>query len=130
MQTVQALTILAIEGAQVDSEVIADLKKEAKECETVYLSPDPDREGEAIAWHIASLLPPKTNILRVTFNAITKEADGTFQARAIPEDWNFSLWAAQSGLRVFATRCLNLQHHGRIGYATGVLERALLKISD
>src|ERR1700722_4833129 len=35
--------------------VVAKLKKSAKECGTVYLSPDPDREGEAIAWHIAQL---------------------------------------------------------------------------
>lgn len=55
-------------------EVIAKLKKAAKECDTVYLSPDPDREGEAIAWHIAAILPPKTNIKRVSFNAITKDA--------------------------------------------------------
>lgn len=54
--------------------VIARLKQAAKECETVYLSPDPDREGEAIAWHISEILPPKTNIKRVTFNAITKDA--------------------------------------------------------
>ena len=55
-------------------EVIAKLKKAAKECDIVYLSPDPDREGEAIAWHIQSILPPKTNIKRVSFNSITKEA--------------------------------------------------------
>lgn len=55
-------------------QVIARLKKAAKECDTVYLSPDPDREGEAIAWHISETLPPKTNIKRVTFNSITKDA--------------------------------------------------------
>lgn len=55
-------------------QVIAKLKKAAKEADTVYLSPDPDREGEAIAWHISQLLPPSTKIKRVSFNAITKEA--------------------------------------------------------
>ena len=55
-------------------QVIANLKKAAKQCDTVYLSPDPDREGEAIAWHISEILPPKTNIKRVTFNSITKDA--------------------------------------------------------
>jgi DNA topoisomerase-1 len=54
--------------------VIERLRKAAKECDTVYLSPDPDREGEAIAWHIAEILPPDTNIQRVTFNSITKDA--------------------------------------------------------
>jgi len=55
-------------------QVISKLKKAAKQCETVYLSPDPDREGEAIAWHITQVLPPQTNIKRVSFNSITKEA--------------------------------------------------------
>lgn len=55
-------------------EVINKLKKAAKQCDTVYLSPDPDREGEAIAWHIAQILPPNTLLKRVSFNSITKEA--------------------------------------------------------
>lgn len=55
-------------------EVIDRLKKAAKVADVVYLSPDPDREGEAIAWHIASILPKGTKIKRVTFNSITKEA--------------------------------------------------------
>lgn len=55
-------------------EVINKLKKAAKSCDTVYLSPDPDREGEAIAWHISQILPPNTNMKRVSFNSITKEA--------------------------------------------------------
>lgn len=55
-------------------EVIQKLKKSAKESSIVYLAPDPDREGEAIAWHIASILPPNTKFQRVTFNEITKEA--------------------------------------------------------
>src|SRR5579862_1145330 len=55
-------------------EVVERLKKAAKHADVVYLSPDPDREGEAIAWHIASLLPKGTPIKRVTFNEFTKEA--------------------------------------------------------
>ncbi|PWU16500.1 MAG: type I DNA topoisomerase [Chlamydiae bacterium] len=55
-------------------DVIDRLKKAAKQVSIVYLSPDPDREGEAIAWHIASILPKGTKFKRVTFNAITKEA--------------------------------------------------------
>ncbi|HEV3269161.1 MAG TPA: type I DNA topoisomerase [Candidatus Rhabdochlamydia sp.] len=55
-------------------DVIDRLKKAAKQVSIVYLSPDPDREGEAIAWHIASILPKGTTFKRVTFNAITKEA--------------------------------------------------------
>ncbi len=55
-------------------EVIERIKAAAKKVDIVYLSPDPDREGEAIAWHIASILPKGTKYKRVTFNAITKEA--------------------------------------------------------
>lgn len=54
-------------------EVIAKLKKAAKECQVVYLAPDPDREGEAIAWHISESLPEGTDIQRISFNAITKD---------------------------------------------------------
>jgi hypothetical protein len=50
-------------------------------------------------------------------DSITCDEDGIFQARAIPEDWNFSNWAARKGLRVFATRCLKVHHHGRAAYA-------------
>ncbi|MBI3236301.1 MAG: type I DNA topoisomerase, partial [Chlamydiales bacterium] len=55
-------------------EVIEKLKKAAKAADMVYLSPDPDREGEAIAWHIAAILPKGTKVKRVTFNAFTKES--------------------------------------------------------
>ncbi len=55
-------------------EVIDRLKKAAKEVDVVYLSPDPDREGEAIAWHISQILPKDCEFKRVTFNSITKEA--------------------------------------------------------
>lgn len=79
-------------------EVIANLKKAAKECDTVYLSPDPDREGEAIAWHIASILPAKTNIKRATFNAITKEA--VLDALAHPREIDFALVNAQQARRL------------------------------
>lgn len=55
-------------------DLINKLKEAAKSSSTVYLAPDPDREGEAIAWHIASILPKNTKIKRITFNAITKQA--------------------------------------------------------
>jgi hypothetical protein len=49
-------------------------------------------------------------------DGIRKEEDGTFQARAVPEDWNFSAWCAEQGLGVFATRCVAAKHHGRASY--------------
>jgi len=54
--------------------VIKKLKAAAKKSETIYLAPDPDREGEAIAWHVAEQLKNSKNIVRVTFNEITKTA--------------------------------------------------------
>lgn len=56
-------------------DLIKSLKKEAKNAKKVFLATDPDREGEAIAWHLAHILEiPETEVCRVTFNEITKDA--------------------------------------------------------
>ena len=56
-------------------DVVKKLKEAAKHAEQIYLAPDPDREGEAIAWHIAEVLGNDAAALhRVTFNEITKSA--------------------------------------------------------
>ena len=56
-------------------DLIKQLKKEANAAKKVYLATDPDREGEAIAWHLAYILGiPEDSVCRVTFNEITKEA--------------------------------------------------------
>lgn len=80
------------------AEVINKLKKAAKLCKTVYLSPDPDREGEAIAWHIAQILPPNTEITRISFNSITKEA--VLKAIKQPREIDLSLVNAQQARRL------------------------------
>ncbi|MEW6416921.1 MAG: type I DNA topoisomerase [Nitrospirota bacterium] len=58
--------------------IIKELKKASKDSDRVFLAPDPDREGEAIAWHIASVVSEKKSlnekIYRVTFNEITERA--------------------------------------------------------
>jgi DNA topoisomerase I len=79
-------------------DVIQKLKKAAKEADIVYLSPDPDREGEAIAWHILAILPPKTKAKRVTFNSITKEA--VLEALKHPRDIDQALVDAQQARRM------------------------------
>src|SRR2546427_2560156 len=57
------------------AKVLDEIKKAAKDKENIYLAPDPDREGEAIAWHIAQKLGPRRkNVHRVLFNEITKKA--------------------------------------------------------
>ncbi len=70
-------------------EVIAALRKAAKKADTVYLAGDPDREGEAISWHLAQLLDiPLDAPVRVTFNEITKTGvqNGMANPRAIDID--------------------------------------------
>lgn len=55
--------------------IVEELVKAAKESDKVFLAPDPDREGEAIAWHIASILDkPQKDLYRIVFNEITKSA--------------------------------------------------------
>ncbi|MBU0682258.1 MAG: type I DNA topoisomerase [Proteobacteria bacterium] len=57
------------------SKVISDLKSAAEKADDIYLAPDPDREGEAIAWHIAHILKgAKKPIHRVLFHELTKKA--------------------------------------------------------
>ena len=57
------------------SKVVNELKKAAKNAEKVYLATDPDREGEAISWHLAAILGLDVNVVeRVVFNEITKNA--------------------------------------------------------
>ena len=68
--------------------LINSLKKDAKDAKKVYLATDPDREGEAIAWHLAKILEnDKDKITRVTFNEITKTA----VQKAIKEPRNIDL---------------------------------------
>jgi DNA topoisomerase-1 len=56
-------------------DVLEELKKVLKECDRVFLAPDPDREGEAIAWHLKEALKvPDDRAFRVTFNEITERA--------------------------------------------------------
>ncbi len=69
--------------------VIADLRKAAKGSDRVYLATDPDREGEAISWHLQSVLGvPEDKISRVTFNEITRRVvcDSIQQPRSIDQD--------------------------------------------
>ncbi len=79
-------------------EVIAKLKNAAKQCDIVYLSPDPDREGEAIAWHISEILPKGTKYQRISFNSITKEE--VLRAIAHPREIDIPLVNAQQARRL------------------------------
>lgn len=79
--------------------LLNDLKKQAKEANQVYLATDPDREGEAISWHIANVLPKeKQDIHRVEFNEITKKA--VVNAIANPREIDVDRVNAQQARRV------------------------------
>ena len=80
-------------------DLIKLLKKEAKSAKTVYLATDPDREGEAIAWHLAYILGiPEDSVCRVTFNEITKET--VKSAIKKPRKIDMNLTNAQQARRV------------------------------
>lgn len=79
--------------------LINDLKKEAKKAKKVYLASDPDREGEAISWHLAHILDlDKEDRNRVVFNEITKDA--VKNAFVEPRQINMDLVDAQQARRV------------------------------
>ncbi len=79
--------------------VVSELRAAAAKADTVYLAPDPDREGEAIAWHVAELIRDKAkDIKRIQFNEITAKA--VKDALEHPRDLNVNLFDAQQARRV------------------------------
>ena len=79
--------------------IISELRKAAKEADCVYLATDPDREGEAISWHLKSLLNLKDGeYKRVTFNEITKK--GVHYGIEHPRDIDVDLVDAQQARRI------------------------------
>ncbi len=80
-------------------DLIKELKSEAKNADIVYLAADPDREGEAISWHLANVLGlPEEKIKRVKFNEITKSC--VKDAIKHPEKINMNLVDAQQTRRI------------------------------
>ena len=80
-------------------DLIKSLKKDAKSAKKIYLATDPDREGEAIAWHLATILnDDKDKIVRVTFNEITRGA--VKKAIKEPRRIDINLVDAQQARRV------------------------------
>lgn len=80
-------------------DLIKELKKEAKNADRVLLATDPDREGEAIAWHLSTVLGnDKDKIKRITFNEVTKSA--LKEAVAHPRDIDMQLVDSQQARRI------------------------------
>ena len=80
--------------------VVADIKKAAKGADTIYLATDPDREGEAISWHLveAADLDKNDNLKRVVFHEITKDA--IEEAFSHPREIDMQLVNAQQARRI------------------------------
>ncbi|MGI6586784.1 MAG: type I DNA topoisomerase [Lutisporaceae bacterium] len=80
-------------------EITEKLRKEAKNCDKIYLATDPDREGEAISWHLSNILNlDLKDVSRIEFNEITKSA--VTKALKNPRELNFNVINAQQARRV------------------------------
>ena len=80
-------------------DILANLRKEVKKSDKVYLATDPDREGEAISWHLAAALKlDEKKMRRITFNEITKNA--VKASLKAPRDIDMNLVDAQQARRV------------------------------
>lgn len=90
---------VTLEGKE---KTIKEIKKEAKEAKEVFLAPDPDREGEIIAWHVSEelkkIIKDKNKIHRITFNEITKPA--IEEALAHPSSIDLNKVSAQQARRI------------------------------
>lgn len=79
--------------------VVSSLQEAASKADTVYLAPDPDREGEAIAWHIAEIIKDSAkDVKRIQFNEITAKA--VKEALASPRQIDPNLFEAQQARRI------------------------------
>lgn len=78
--------------------VVKELKELAKRANKIYLAPDPDREGEAIAWHLSEILEKPDKTVRIECNEITKDA--VKSAIKHPRKINMNLVAAQQARRI------------------------------
>jgi DNA topoisomerase-1 len=79
--------------------LVEELRAAARNCDTIYLAADPDREGEAIAWHVSMLLDnPKSTVHRIEFHEITKNA--ILEAIKHPREIHYPRVNAQQARRV------------------------------
>ncbi|QBC45888.1 type I DNA topoisomerase [Iodobacter fluviatilis] len=79
-------------------DIVARLKSDVENADVVYLATDPDREGEAISWHLQQVLKLKDNYHRITFDAIAE--DTIKKAIASPRKIDLAMFAAQEARRL------------------------------
>ena len=111
--------------------LITELKKQAKECDKVYLASDPDREGEAIAWHLKDALKLKDKDYdRVVFNEITKDKilESFKNPRKIDDDLVKSQEARRILDRIIGFRLSKLMQSKTGGKSAGRVQSVALKL--
>ncbi|MEG0826388.1 MAG: type I DNA topoisomerase [Bacilli bacterium] len=111
--------------------VIDELKKEVKNADYVYLATDPDREGEAISWHLFDVLGLKEkNYDRIVFNEITKNAviDSFKHARKIDQDLVNSQETRRILDRIIGFRLSKLMQQKTDGTSAGRVQSVALKL--
>ena len=112
------------------SKVINELKKDAKDSDIVYLASDPDREGEAISWHLEDTLKLKDNYERVVFNEITKPA--IIEAFKHPRKIDINLVKSQETRRILdriiGFRLSKLMQSKTGGKSAGRVQSVALKL--
>lgn len=112
--------------------IVNELKKQAEKADAIYLATDPDREGEAIAWHLATILNlDKDALVRTAFNEISKKA--VQESIQHPKPINFDLVNAQQGRRVLdrimgykLSPLLSKKIHGKL--SAGRVQSVTLKL--
>jgi len=112
------------------NKVITDLKKLVKDSDQIYLATDPDREGEAISWHLKEALSLKKDYQRVTFNEITK--DVVIDAINNPRDIDMDLVKSQETRRILdriiGFRLSKLMQSKTGGKSAGRVQSVALKL--
>ena len=118
---------IAMKGKE---KVISQLKKECKDSDEVILATDPDREGEAISWHLKEALGLKKNYKRVTFNEITK--DVIVESFNNPRDIDINLVKSQETRRILdriiGFRLSRLMQSKTGGKSAGRVQSVALKL--
>ncbi len=111
-------------------DVISNIKREMENHDTIYIATDPDREGEAIAFHLSKLIPDGKKYFRVKFNAITK--DVVLKAIKSPGALDEKLFSAQKARRV-TDRVVGFKvspvmwNKGLVGTSAGRVQSVALK---
>ncbi len=112
------------------SKLVNDLKKYVKDSDYVYLATDPDREGEAISWHLYDTLGLKNNYKRIVFNEITKDVilSSFAKARDIDDDLVKSQETRRMLDRIIGFRLSKLMQSKTGGKSAGRVQSVALKL--